>query len=57
MRKINSLDQGFIFITLTTSKNFHFIKNQFISVVFNTIHGIKIKFLKGHSKVKHLTLL
>ena len=32
MRKIYSLDQGFIFITLTTSKNFHFIKNQFISV-------------------------
>ena len=29
------------------------IKNQFISVVFNTIHGIKIKFLKVHSKIKH----
>ena len=26
MRKINSLDQGFIFITLTTRKSFHFLK-------------------------------
>ena len=28
MRKIYSLDQGFIFITLTTWKNFHFLKNR-----------------------------